>query len=67
VQIVGVWGYATVPSAVKQACIILSMRQFKRYDSPTGVMGFGDMVMHVGRVDPDVEKLLMPFKRMMTA
>jgi len=67
VQIVGVWGYATVPTAVKQACIILSMRQFKRYDSPTGVMGFGDMVMHVGRVDPDVEKLLMPFKRMMTA
>jgi hypothetical protein len=50
---------------VKQACIILSMRQFKRYDSPTGVMGFGDLgVMRVGRVDPDVEKLLMPFRRM---
>jgi hypothetical protein len=65
VQIVGVWGWPSIPTAVKQACIILSMRQFKRYDSPTGVMGFGDLgVMRVGRVDPDVEKLLMPFRRM---
>lgn len=65
VQIAGVWGWPSVPTAVKQACIILSMRQFKRYDSPTGVMGFGDLgVMRVGRVDPDVEKLLMPFRRM---
>ena len=68
VQIVGVFGFASIPTAVKQACIILSMRQFKRYDSPTGVMGFGDLgVMRVGRVDPDVEKLLMPFRRMRTA
>ena len=65
IQIVGVWGWPSIPTAVKQACIILSMRQFKRYDSPTGVMGFGDLgVMRVGRVDPDVEKLLMPFRRM---
>jgi hypothetical protein len=65
VQITGVWGWPSVPTAVRQACIILSMRQFKRYDSPTGVMGFGDLgVMRVGRVDPDVEKLLMPFRRM---
>ena len=65
IQINGVWGWSSVPTAVKQACIILSMRQFKRYDSPTGVMGFGDLgVMRVGRVDPDVEKLLMPFRRM---
>jgi len=65
IQITGVWGWASIPTAVKQACIILSMRQFKRYDSPTGVMGFGDLgVMRVGRVDPDVEKLLMPFRKM---
>ena len=68
VQVTGVFGFQTVPTAVKQACIILSMRQFKRYDSPTGVMGFGDLgVLRVGRVDPDVEKLLMPFRRMRTA
>ena len=67
VEIAGVWGFPSIPTAVKQACIILSMRQFKRYDSPTGVMGFGDLVMRVGRVDPDVEKLLMPFRRMFFA
>jgi hypothetical protein len=30
-------------------------------------MGFGDMIARVGRVDPDVEKLLAPFKRVLTA
>jgi hypothetical protein len=68
VQVSGVFGFLTVPTAVRQATILLAMRQFKRYDSPTGVMGFGDLgVMRVGRVDPDVEKLLMPFKRVRTA
>lgn len=67
VEITGNWGWTAVPTAVKQACIILSMRQFKRYDSPTGVMGFGDMLVRVGRVDPDVEKLLMPFRRVRMA
>lgn len=65
VQIVGVFGWSAIPVAVKQAAIILSMRQFKRYDSPLGIAGgFGDMgAMRVGRVDPDVEALLMPFKK----
>jgi hypothetical protein len=68
VQVVGTFGFASIPTAVKQACIILSMRQFTRYQSPQGVMGFGDLgVMRVGRVDPDVEKLLMPFRRMRIA
>jgi len=68
VQIVGVFGWSAVPVAVKQAAILLAMRQFKRYDSPLGVAGFGDIgVMRVGRVDPDVEALLMPFKKVVAA
>lgn len=64
VQVVGVFGWASVPTAIRQACTLLAMRQFKRYDSPTGVMGFGDMgVVRVGRVDPDIEALLAPFKK----
>lgn len=64
VQVVGVFGWSAVPTAVKQACILLAMRQFKRYDSPLGVAGFGDLgAIRVGRVDPDVEALLMPFKK----
>ena len=64
VQIVGVFGWDAVPAAVKQAALILAMRQFKRYDSPLGVAGFGDLgAVRVGRVDPDVEALLAPFRK----
>lgn len=68
VQVTGVFGYATVPVEVKQATILLAMRQFKRYDSPLGVAGFGDMgAIRVGRVDPDVEALIMPFRKIVAA
>ncbi len=69
VQVVGSFGYsATTPDAVKQACIILAMRQFKRYDSPLGVAGFGDIgVMRVSRVDPDVAALLEPYVKVRAA
>ncbi len=64
VQIQGVFGWSAVPTAVKQAALLLAMRQFKRYDSPLGVAGFGDLgAIRVGRVDPDVEALLMPFRK----
>ena len=68
VQVVGTFGYSAIPDAVKQACIILSMRQFKRFDSPLGVAGFGDIgVMRVTRVDPDVAALLEPYMKIRTA
>jgi hypothetical protein len=66
VKITGTWGWASVPTAVKQACIIQSSRIFKRLDSPLGVAGFGDLgAIRVGRyLDPDVEQLLMPYRIM---
>jgi hypothetical protein len=66
VQIVGVFGYATaVPTDVKQACNLMAIRQFKRYDSPLGVAGFGDIgVVRVSRVDPDIESLLAPYRKL---
>jgi hypothetical protein len=66
VKITGTWGWASIPTAVKQACIIQSSRIFKRLDSPLGVAGFGDMgAIRVGRyLDPDVEQLLMPYRIM---
>jgi hypothetical protein len=40
------------------------MRQFKRYDSPLGIAGFGDIgAMRVSRIDPDIESMLMPFRK----
>jgi hypothetical protein len=65
-KITAVWGWAQVPTAIKQATIIQASRLFKRLDSPLGVAGFGDMgAIRVGRyLDPDVEQLAMPFRIM---
>jgi hypothetical protein len=68
VRVVGTFGWATVPTAVRQACIVLSLRLWKRFDSPLGVAGFGDMgAMRVGRIDPDVQALLQPFVKVRMA
>jgi hypothetical protein len=65
-RITGVWGWASVPVAIKQATIIQSSRLFKRLDSPLGIAGFGDMgAIRVNRyLDSDVEQLAMPFRIM---
>lgn len=65
-QVTAVFGFGTaVPTQVKHATILLALRQYKRYDSPTGVLGFGDFgAVRVGtRLDPDVEMILRPFRR----
>jgi hypothetical protein len=67
VQVTGVWGWSAIPHAVKQACIILSMRQFKRFDTPLGFSMDELGALRIGRIDPDVEKLLMPFKKVRMA
>jgi hypothetical protein len=64
VQIVGTFGWAAVPIAIKQAVLMLAQRQFKRYDSPLGVAGVGDLgVIRVSRIDPDVQALVSPFRK----
>ena len=65
VQVEGTFGFSSVPTAIKQATVILGSRIFKRNDAPLGVTGFGDLgVIRVGRVDPDVEAMVSPWKRM---
>jgi hypothetical protein len=66
VKITGVWGWPSIPIAIKQACVIQASRIYKRLDSPLGVAGFGDLgAIRVTRdLDPDVQQLVMPYKRM---
>jgi hypothetical protein len=65
VRVTGTFGFTPVPDAIKQAALLLSIRIFKRLDSPLAVAGFGDMgVIRVGRTDPDVMAMLSPFVRM---
>lgn len=65
VRVYARYGWAAVPDAVQQATILQASRLFTRLDSPLGVAGMGDMgVMRVSRfVDPDVEQLLLPYRR----
>jgi len=65
VAITGNWGFGTaVPTEVTQACVIQSLRVFKRLDSPLGVAGFGDMgAVRVSRTDPDVFAMIRRYKR----
>lgn len=65
VKVTGVFGFGTaVPPAVKQACILASLRQYQRYSSALGVAGFGDMgAVRVARIDPDIQSMLMPFRK----
>lgn len=68
VEITGTFGWASVPTAIKYATILLSSRLYKRMDSPLGVAGIGDLgVIRVSRIDPDIDALIAPFKKMRVA
>lgn len=62
VQVTAQWGWASVPSDIKQACILLSIRGFARLNAALGVVGFADMAVQVRAVDPDVRDLLHTYK-----
>ncbi len=66
IKVTGAYGWPAVPIAITQACVVQSSRLFKRLDSPLGIAGFGDLgVVRVGRaLDPDVEQLVSPYRRM---
>lgn len=78
VEVVGTWGYAfdydddgtfVAPPDVKEACILLTTRYFKRRDSPLGIIESSglDLVREEIRVhaDPDVKALLKPYRRLL--
>lgn len=64
VRVTGQFGFASIPTPIVQATVILASRIFKRNDSPLGVAGFGDIgVVRVGKLDPDVEALIHAWKK----
>lgn len=68
VRVTGTFGWSAVPTPIRQATIILAQRQFKRYDSPLGVAGVGDLgVMRVSRIDYDVASLVSRYRRIRVA
>ena len=63
VKVTAIWGWPAIPYPVKSACILLAGRLTKRGDSLLGVAGFGDLgAISVRNIDPDVQKMLAPYK-----
>lgn len=68
VQVIGTFGYEQdggVPWPVRQACLILAARWFKRNDAPFGIVGAADLgqMERLSKEDPDVVTLLEPYRR----
>lgn len=65
VKVTAQFGFGTaIPADVQQACVLMSLRQYSRYNSPLGVAGFGDMgAVRVSRIDPDIQSMLAPYRR----
>lgn len=68
VKVVGSFGFAaSTPRVINRACVLQSVRLFKRYVTPLGVAGtsaVGVINMTIPALDPDVTLLLRPFLRM---
>ncbi len=66
VQLAGSFGYATTaPALIAEACLLQSMRWWKRKDAIFGVVGSAEMgqLVVIPKLDPDVELMLRPFMR----
>jgi hypothetical protein len=65
-KITGIWGWSSVPYEIQMACKLQASRLFIRKQSPFGVAGSVDTgtVRLSSRLDPDVEALVRPFKKM---
>lgn len=65
VKLVGVFGWPSVPNAIKDACLLWSERIWKRRDAIFGVLGSIDTGMiRIAGADPDVLTMLWPYTRL---
>ncbi len=66
VRVQGVWGWPSVPAEIAMATKIQASRLFIRRQSPFGIAGTPELgtVRLTSRLDPDVEALIRPFRKM---
>jgi len=58
------WGWPSIPPQISEANLLLGARFWRRKDSPEGVLGSSEWgTIRVSRYDPDVDRLLRPFRR----
>lgn len=63
VQVTAQWGWAAVPAAVKEACLVTASELFKLGDAPFGVAGFGEFGPIRVRMNSRAVSLLAPYRR----
>ncbi len=66
VKVTGVWGWPSIPAEISMATKLQASRLFIRRQSPFGIAGTPDLgtVRLSSRLDPDVEALIRPFRKM---
>ncbi len=66
VKVTAVWGWPSVPAEIAMATKIQASRLFIRRQSPFGIAGTPELgtVRLSSRLDPDVEALIRPFRKM---
>ena len=68
IEVTAKWGWPTVPAPIRSAAVLLAGRLVKRGDSLLGVAGFGDLgAITVRAIDPDVERMLRPYRNAVVA
>jgi hypothetical protein len=64
VKVTAKWGWPAVPADIKRACMIEAVRLYRRRDAPFGKTGSVETGMEtLPALDPDVKRLLAPYKR----
>ncbi len=65
VEIIGTWGWPAIPKPIKEACLLQAQILFKRKDAIFGVIGGGELgqPLRITGLDPQVQRLLAPFRR----
>jgi hypothetical protein len=64
-QVTGEWGWPAIPDLVDSSSLLQVMRWFNRRHSPEGIAGSAEWggALNVPRVDPDIERMLLRFRR----
>lgn len=66
VRVTAQFGWTTVPTPIKQACLLQASRLLSRRDSPYGIAGspeMGSEMRLLAKLDPDVAVTVGPYQR----
>lgn len=63
IRVTARWGWPQVPAPIRDACLLLAHRRYRRRGSPEGVAGFSDQgVARVTKTDPDYDRAIAKYR-----